>query len=184
MSATTPQGESEYIHHTYNARASPGVKTDSQSRTDTDLNTSLHTTNTDTEQFYRPLRLSYLQHIVDTASAQNTVTKCTEHSQSRVLLGEARAFYGQKYWASEGVSEYRGQDVNRPQWISRLSPNDSAPTWETSTGPPEHKSIPVSAELTAKVAKMRLSQGNHYHTRKTGHFPSNHHKQEDENRER
>jgi len=141
-------------------------------------------------------------HRTQSPSAQNTVTKCTEHSQSRVLLGEARAFYGQKYWArrvllgearafygqkywaSEGVSEYRGQDVNRPQWISRLSPNDSAPTWETSTGPPEHKSIPVSAELTAKVAKMRLSQGNHYHTRKTGHFPSNHHKQEDENRER
>lgn len=85
-------------------------------------------------------------------------------TQSRVLLGEGRAFYGQKYWASEGVSEYRGQDVNRTQWISSLSPNDTALTWEASTGPPEHKSVPVSAVLTAKVAKMRLSQGNHSNT--------------------
>jgi len=51
--------------------------------------------------------------------------------------------------------------VNRTQRISSLSPNDSSLTWETSTGPPEHKSIPVSAELTAKVAKLRFSQGNH-----------------------
>ena len=82
-------------------------------------------------------------------------------TQSRDLVGEARAFYGQRYWANEGVSEYRGQDVNRTQWISSLSPNDSALTWEASRSPPEHKSIPVSAEFTAKVAKMCVSQGDH-----------------------
>jgi hypothetical protein len=71
-----PQGDSEYIHHTYNVRASPWIKTDSQSRNDSDLNTSLHRINTDMEQFYRPLRLSYLQHTVDIASAQNSHVYC------------------------------------------------------------------------------------------------------------
>jgi hypothetical protein len=59
------------------------------------------------------------------------------------------------------VPEYRGQDVNQTQWISGLSPNNSAVISEPSTGLPENKSIPVSAELTAKVTKMHLSQGNH-----------------------
>jgi len=36
------------------------------------------------EQFYRPLRLSYLQHTVDIESAQNTVT-CTSGWGSCIL---------------------------------------------------------------------------------------------------